>query len=203
MRDVHATAHHLLDDIAKDVTGRDSLAIAVFKSSGINAQWSAPWKHIREDESGNLRADGGNILDDLVDSLKRTDAGRPGEFSSGFLYNVRDRFAALTDNALTRPGEFGKLSEQLGENNLFERVLEADYLRGLSHRGGVEVAEQNKGKAKEAIQRLLKLCQRVTRKNVGTKDSPQFKMVREENTLGIDGALLVRFLASDGKEDAE
>ncbi len=199
LRDVLATAHHLLDDIAKEATGRDSLAIAVFKSSGINAQWSAPWKHIREDEGGKLRTGGGNIIDDLVESLKRTDAGRPGAFSSGFLYSVRDRFAALTDKALTRPGEFGKLSDDLQ----FERVLEADYLRGLSHRVGVEVAEQNKDKAKEAIQRLLKLCQRATRKDVGTKDSPQFKIVRDENTLGIDGALLVRFLASDGKEDAE
>ena len=203
LRDVLATAHHLLDDIAKDVTGRDSLAIAVFKSSGINTQWSAPWKHIREDESGNLRADGGNILDDLVESLKPTDAGRPGEFSTGFLYSVRDRFAALTDSALTRPGEFGKLSKDLQQDRLFERVLEADYLRGLSHSRGEEGADQNKGMATEAIQRLLKLCQRVTRKNVGTKDSPQFKVVRDENTLGIDGALLVRFLASDGKEDAE
>lgn len=196
LRDVLATAHHLLDDIAKEATGRDSLAIAVFKSSGINGQWSAPWKHIREDN-------GGSIIDDLVESLKCTDAGRPGEFSSGFLYNVRDRFAALTDNALTRPGEFGKLSKDLQQNCLFERVLEADYLRGLSHRGGEEVAEQNKGKAKEAIQRLLKLCQRVTRKNVGSKDTPRFETVTETDTLGIDGALLVRFLASEGKEDAE
>ena len=203
LRDVLATAHHLLDDIAKDATGRDSLAIAVFKSSGINTQWSAPWKHIREDEGGKLRADGKSIIDDLVDSLKRTDAGRPGEFSSGFLYNVRDRFAALTDSALTRSGEFGKLSKDLHQDRLFERVLEADYLRGLSHRGGAEMAEQNKGKAKEAIQRLLKLCQRVTRKNVGTQDTPRYETVPEKDTLGIDGALLVRFLASEGKEDAE
>lgn len=198
LRDVLATARHLLDDIAKEATGRDSLAIAVFKSSGINAQWSAPWKHIHEDEGGKLRGDGGNIIDVLVESLKRTDAGRPGEFSSGFLYNVRDRFAALTDNALTRPGEFGKLSEDLQRDSLFERVLEADYLRGLSHRGGEEVAEQNKDKAKEAIRRLLKVCQRVTRAK-----QPPFGIQREKNTLGIDGALLVRFLASEGKDDAE
>ena len=203
LRDVLTTAHHLLDDIAKDATGRDSLAIGVFKSSGINAQWSAPWKHIREDESGKLRADGKCIIDDLVDSLKRTDAGRPGEFSSGFLYNVRDRFAALTDNALSRPGEFGKLSEDLQRNSLFERVLEADYLRGLSHRGGEEVAEQNKDKATEAIQRLLKLCQRVTRKNAGIPGAPDYRIVPEPDSLGIDGALLVRFLASEGKEDSE
>lgn len=203
LRDVLATAHHLLDDIAKEATGRDSLAIAVFKSSGINAKWAAPWKHLRKNEGGQSQTDGGNIIDDLVESLKRTDAERPGEFSSSFLYNVRDRFAALTDSALIQPGEFGKLSKDLQEEHLFEQVLEADYLRGLSHRGGDDVAEQNKGKAKEAIQRLLKLCQRVTRKNFGTKDSPQFKVERDENTLGIDGALLVRFLASEGKEDAE
>ena len=203
LRDVLTTAHHLLDDIAKEATGRDSLAIGIFKSSGITAQWSAPWKPIREDESGNLRADGGSIIDDLVEGLKHQDAGRPGEFSSGFLYNVRDRFASLTDSALTQPGEFGKLSDDLQQDRLFGRVLEADYLRGLSHRGGEEVAEQNKDKAQESIRRLLKLCQRVTRKKVGTIAAPKYTIVSELDSLGIDGALLLRFLASDGQEDTE
>ena len=209
LRDVLTTAHHLLDDIAKEATGRDSLAITVFKSSGINTQWSAPWEHIRNvGQASSLPSSPGadspaNIIDTVVESLKRTDAGRPGEFSSGFLYNVRDRFAALTDNALVRPGAFGTLSEGLRKDDLFERVLVADYLRGLSHRGGEEVAEANRDKATNAIQRLLKLCQRVTRKNVGTPDAPDYKFVSEPDSLGIDGALLVRFLASEGKEDAE
>ena len=207
LRDVLQTAHHLLDDVAKDATGRDSLAIAVFKSSGITAQWSAPWQHIRQADANSAT----NIIDAMVHDLTKRDAAddgrttldRPAEFSSGFLYNVRDRFAALTDKALTRPGEFGRLSEGLTNDDLLAKVLEADYLRGLSHRGGEEVAEQNKVQAQAAIQRLLRLCQRVTRVKVPNSVPPRFENKREPNTLGIDGALLVRFLASDGKEDAE
>lgn len=37
-------AHRLLDDIAKDETGRDSLAIRVWKGNGLHAQWSVPWR---------------------------------------------------------------------------------------------------------------------------------------------------------------
>ncbi|MEO8166484.1 MAG: hypothetical protein ABI619_13920 [Betaproteobacteria bacterium] len=208
LRDVLQTAHQLLDDVAKDATGRDSLAIAVFKSSGITAQWSAPWQHIRQADAGS---DADNIIDVMVRDLTKRDADdnglttpdRPAEFSSGLLYNVRDRFAALTDKALTRPGEFGKLSEGLTNDDLLAKVLEADYLRGLSHRGGEDVAERNKEQAQEAIQRLLRLCQQVTRVRVPGSDPPRFEIKCDQYTLGIDGALLVRFLASDGKEDAE
>ena len=81
----------------------------------------------------------------------------------------------MTDKALTRPGEFGRLSADLADNDLLAKVLEADYLRGLSHRGGEEVAERNKVQAHEAIQRLLRLCQRVTRvratKRIPTQES--------------------------------
>lgn len=36
-------SHQLLDDVAKEQTGRNSLAVRVWKSSGMHAQWSAPW----------------------------------------------------------------------------------------------------------------------------------------------------------------
>jgi len=38
-------AHQLLDDVAKDQTGRNSLAIRVWKPGGLFAQWSAPWPY--------------------------------------------------------------------------------------------------------------------------------------------------------------
>ncbi|MEO8495729.1 MAG: type III-B CRISPR-associated protein Cas10/Cmr2 [Planctomycetota bacterium] len=209
LRDVLSTAHHLLDDVAKDATGRDSLAMAVFKSSGITAQWSAPWKHIRQTDANS---DASNIIDELICDLgqrkhdrERADGTeRSAEFSSGFFYNVRERFAALTDKALTKPGEFGRLSEDLSRegNNLLRKVLVADYLRCVRHRDGEASAEDKRQDAEAAIERLLNLCQQVTRRKVS--DDPQkYEPFVEHHTLGIDGALLVRFLTSDGKEDAE
>jgi len=227
LRDVLKTAHHMLDDVAKDATGRDSLAIAVFKSSGITAQWSAPWEHIRD---VGVAAKSDNIVDalrielggqpltscDLAESLSDSKPGhgvaeqRSAEFSSGFLYNVRERFAALTDKALTRPGEFGRLSQELCDNgnDLFKSVLVADYLRGKQKReaeGGTaeERHEERLSFAKAAIDLLLKLSQRVTRFRLEGSSPPKFKLKHHPDTLGIDGALVVRFLANDGKEDAE
>lgn len=242
LRDVLKTAHHLLDDVAKEATGRDSLAIAVFKSSGITAQWAAPWGHIR-DVGKNAKAD--NIIDALVCDLTRRDltrrdhgdnsdatTDRSAEFSSGFLYNVRERFAALTDKALTKPGEFGRLSAELIEadtdgedrlrtqagqqsDNLLKSVLVADYLRGRQYQGSESEGGQKQSSAERhnerlsharaAVDRLLKLSQRVTRQRVEGKkgDPPKFKIKPEPDTLGIDGSLIVRFLANDGKGDAE
>jgi len=220
LRDVLKTAHHLLDDVAKDATGRDSLAIAVFKSSGITAQWAAPWEHIRKVRD-DAKAD--NIIDALVCDLTRRDGSdtseattdRSAEFSSGFLYNVRERFAALTDKALTKPGEFGKLSPELIEkdNDLLKSVLVADYMRGRQHqtddgsdsrrKSETERHQERRDHAEKAIERLMRLSQRVTRVRIDGSDPQTFELKPEPDTLGIDGALLVRFLASDGKEDAE
>lgn len=56
-------AHQLLDDVAKDQTGRDSLAIRVWKPGGLFAQWSAPWSSVQslnrtaEQVAGHLAGD--------------------------------------------------------------------------------------------------------------------------------------------------
>jgi CRISPR-associated protein Cmr2 len=229
LRDVLRTAHRLLDDVAKDATGRDSLAVAVYKSSGITAQWAAPWTHIRDVGEG-AKAD--NIIDALVadlgvqhsvsraesasvpdsDSRHGVTGARSAEFSSGFLYNVRERFAALTDKPLTKPGEFVRLSPELvveqpdtktdneKSDGLLRSVLVADLMRGKQnqddeinrrHLSETERLEARRRQAEKAVDRLLKLSQRVTRSKY------------QYDTLGIDGALVVRFLACDGKEDSE
>jgi CRISPR-associated protein Cmr2 len=196
------TAHHLLDDVAKDATGRDSLAIAVYKSSGITAQWAAPWGHIRTPDTS---ASPNNIIDAVLQDINgtphahapNTPSPSRAEFSTSFLYNVRERFSALTDSALTRPGEFGTLAPELTENNndLLTSVLLADFLRGKARQHNAASPDS----PRTAIQRLLKLCQRVTR----SSESAAATIQVDTNTLGIDGALLVRFLASEASKDAE
>lgn len=198
LREVLATAHQLLDNVAKETTGRDSLAIAVFKSSGITAQWSAPWKYFRGANNGDQ-----NIIDAVCRRVRKADVGdaaRGGEFSSSFFYNIRERFAALTDKPLTSPGEFGRLSPELQRENLFQKVLEAEFRRGLSHRNESATGDScsSSSEATRAINDLLKLCHRVTRDSKTGQLNPM-----ETDTLGIDGALLVQFLATEGEEVAE
>lgn len=40
-------SHALLDNVAKDATGRNSLAIRLWKPGGLNAEWAAPWPYVR------------------------------------------------------------------------------------------------------------------------------------------------------------
>ncbi len=178
LREVSATAHHLLDHVAKEQTGRDSLAVAVLKSSGIACQWSAPWDHVHENNT--------TILDRLVEYLGGSD-GRPGELSSGFLFQIRERFALLTNAPLTTPGRFGRLPDGVDVHP----ILLAEYLRGRSRQGEVEkgASLEPAHKANEIIKLLLKVCRCVHRTEG-----------MDEKTLGMDGALLVRFLAGESRE---
>ena len=97
--------HELLDAVAKEKTGRDSLAVTVWKGAGRVLTWSAPWDVIAGEGEGNL-------LDSLATSF--AGAGRQErEYSSSFFYNVGERFRILTENEqedglLTKPGTAGK-----------------------------------------------------------------------------------------------
>jgi CRISPR-associated protein Cmr2 len=178
LREVSATAHHLLDDVAKDQSGRNSLAVAVLKSSGLACQWSAPWDHVQENDA--------TILERLVKRLGGS-GDRPGELSSGFLFQIRDRYALLTNDPLTTPGRFGQLPEGMDAN----RILLAEYLRGQSRQGRAD-GEVQPERAEEMIELLMKVCQRAYRK--------EGKLHIDADTLGMDGALLVRFLAGEAQE---
>ena len=178
LREVSATAHHLLDEVAKDQSGRNSLAVAVLKSSGLACQWSAPWDHVQENDV--------TILDRLVERLGGS-RDSPGELSSGFLFQIRERYALLTNDPLTTPGRFGHLPEGMDAS----RILLAEYLRGRSRQGRADGDVQSE-QAKETIELLMKVCQRAFRKDG--------KLHIDAETLGMDGALLVRFLAGEAQE---
>jgi CRISPR-associated protein Cmr2 len=179
LREVSVTAHYLLDHVAKDQTGRDSLAVAVLKSSGIACQWSAPWYHVQENEA--------TILDRLVERLSGS-GDRPGELSSGFLFQIRERYALLTNDPLTTPGRFGLLPEGMDVHP----ILLAEYLRGRSKQSDEaekRASFESARKANETVELLLKVCRRVHRTEG-----------MDEKTLGMDGALLVRFLSGELRE---
>ncbi|MEW5980210.1 MAG: type III-B CRISPR-associated protein Cas10/Cmr2 [Acidobacteriota bacterium] len=196
LRSVLQSAHQLLDHVAKDATGRDSLVLAVWKGSGLVAQWAAPWPH--------LRRQGGNLLEELAAKLRpqeRLDVkASPAQFSSSFLYRLRQLFASLTDSPLEEPGSFGTVVEGVEAQNLFALLL-AEYLRGLAHRSRREEDDaQQRAAAEQNIKLLLEVCFRVTRDSEG-------HIVRHDGRggtscrVGIDGVRLIHFLAMIGRED--
>lgn len=75
---VLAGSHHLLDDVAKEGTGRDALAIQVVKPGGISNTWSQPWEIALA--SGGLEA--------ISKSYQKQIEG--GQYSNGFFYRIRE-----------------------------------------------------------------------------------------------------------------
>ena len=101
-------AHRLLDDVAKEANGRDSLAAGVLKPGGLNCQWVTTWTRKRPD-GGPSRAV--ELLGRLAAHLG-SGAAEPG-LSSALIYRIREMFAALCGWDAWRPGAWGRMPEGL------------------------------------------------------------------------------------------
>ncbi|WP_244299757.1 type III-B CRISPR-associated protein Cas10/Cmr2 [Rubrobacter xylanophilus] len=128
LRSVMREAHRLLDEVAKDKNGRDSLAVSVLTGSGRTVEWVSGWE---ESPGGTLIA---RHLQNLASSFDEQFAGR-------FFYNVRERFGVLTgeDDHTLIPGLDA------------EKLLVAEYLKSREREGDRE-------KAEAVIEQLLKVC---------------------------------------------
>lgn len=75
-------AHDLLDNIAKNESGRDSLAIRVWKPGGLHLQWSQPWQWLQQDKT----IDTYNLLSDVADTFARRERFSP--FTHQFIFKA-------------------------------------------------------------------------------------------------------------------
>jgi len=185
LRQVLREAHHLLDDVAKDGTGRDALAIGIIQGSGLNAVWSAPWKAVRGDDVdkgfGKL-----NEVIGLFDSASKDK--QTTMFNASFLYMLRDRFSKLLDEPLGDPGSFGRIGF---ESDLLTDIANAEYRRrmGMENRKKLSPVETRK-----MVEPLIALSRRWYRASNGEVRS-------DESTFSFDGWRVARFLKqiADGK----
>lgn len=102
-------AHQLLDDIAKEQTGRNSLAVRVHKPGGLNAQWSTPWdfvgkmqtvsKQVADHLQGDLSRSFFFKLEELIESLGLTHAGHG--FTKETIYSLVRAAWSFTGKKLT------------------------------------------------------------------------------------------------------
>lgn len=169
LKSVLKRAHWLLDEVAKDKTGRDSLAVNVWRTGGPGVLWSAPWEKIIEDQT--------NLLDEMI-KLFIGNATADKHFNSSFFYNVRKSFELL-----------------FNQDNLIESedqvyILAAEYLKNRER----EASNLSINEVKQRIIDLLKLCRVYRREMINEGDAVEIK----EQGFTADGALLVRFLAEKG-----
>lgn len=162
-----AKAHNLLDDVAKDANGRNSLATGVMKPSGMNSLWVSTWKR-----DGVLAT---KLVTELAEELQKYDT--PG-LSSSLIYRIRELLALLCGWNRWEPGSWGELPDHLD----FHAFLEAEIFSSLS-------TSMNNREARSAAPRLAKIvAQILERSHAGPKET--------DSEVGIDALLLARFLAN-------
>lgn len=127
--------HGLLDDIAKEATGRDAIAVRVYKGSGLALEWAQPW-------AVALDLDGKVIVSELANQFAKQDLTDEG-FSSKFLYKIRQRFGLLADG-------MGNLTI---DNAQALDLMAMEYMQSINNR------KATIDNAKQTIAPLMKQCQ--------------------------------------------
>ena len=176
-------AHKLLDDVAKDGSGRDALAIRVWKRGGLQLEWSQPWKIALIPDSDTTYLE---KLTDLFQESDKTDE----QFSNKFFYKIRERFELLNPNE-------NKGQKQILDDEDALSLMAMEYLNsGKSDLSSIKNAQERINRARDRIRPLLNQCRPVIR-NKDIDNSSEWKKIPK---LQADGALLVRFLAQKGVE---
>lgn len=173
-------AHRLLDDVAKDGNGRDSLVAAVLKPGGPHCQWVTTWTRPAPD--GPTRA-----TDRLRDLLRHLDANRaePG-LSAALVYRVRDTLTRLCGWERWRPGSWGDLPKDVDVREL----LRADIHHSLDVRTQ-DSASACAGLLTEGVWSLLGRARNPQADSVVANDNGGSVI----GQAGVDALLLARFLA--------
>lgn len=174
-------AHRLLDDVAKEANGRDSLAVGLLKRGGLHCQWVTTWdRHV---PGGGARRST-DLLATLAGRLEQP-ATEPG-LSSGLLYRIRDTLSLLCGWPRWTPGAWGVLPADLD----VRAFLRAEVLRSLID----APADAASGGADELADLLVSLLGPSRARN----DSAERPRSAEG---GVDAYLLARFLAQPPSEE--
>ena len=171
-----SAAHHLLDDIAKDKTGRDSLAVQVYKPGGLHCEWSMPCAILLQDRALL------NVVNQLCDSVEPA-------ITKGWLNKVHALLLRLID-------EEGQL---LIEASGFEKLVLQEYKKSASTQQAPDAVEKS-------VSDLLSACRIVRReaeivadrKHPGrfTFDPTFFPQKNQTQMFQPDAIKLIRFLAT-------
>lgn len=188
LRQVLREAHHLLDDVAKDGTGRDALAIGIMQGGGLNAVWSAPWKVIRGEKD-----DAFGKLSELIEKFTGNSSDQEiTQFNASFLYMLRDRFSRLLNKPLGASGSYGEVSI---DADLLVAIANAEYRRRMKRK---EREKRSPEETRKEVEPLIALSRKWVR---DADRDPGKEIQADSNTFSFDGWRVARFLkqVEDGK----
>jgi len=180
-------AHRLLDDVAKEGNGRDSLVAAVLKPGGAYCQWVTTWERCGPD-GGPVRAT------DRLGALRGELDARTAEagLSSALVYRVRETLARLCGWEQWRPGEWGSVPSEID----VRAFLRAE----IHHSLDVRTEGDAIGRADTLTESVWSLLERSRNPRIEAETDPDAKGRADgvNGTIaqaGVDALLLARFLA--------
>ena len=176
-------AHRLLDDVAKDRNGRDSLAVAVLKPGGLHCEWATTWR--RRSPDGDASAV--RLLKGLVGQLEPASAAEPG-LSSALVYRVRDTLSRLCGWDRWQPGSWGDVPDDID----VRAFLRAEIFHSLQ----VRMDDGVGARAEELTASAWNLLLPARNSQDGDADiTAGGSGMAPIEQAGIDALLLARFLA--------
>jgi CRISPR-associated protein Cmr2 len=180
LTDVIKETHRLLDRDAKELNGRDSLAVAVRNRGGPTCKWVTTWirKLANQDRLSSSA--------DLVESVSRRLSGerlQPG-VSVSLIYRLRELITMLADNSSWAPGDRINIPVELDGF----RFVRAEVIRTLA----------DDSRDPSEYDELAELVWNILQ--ASTNEAP-FSDERRPAAVTIDGLLLARFLATGGREE--
>lgn len=172
-------AHRLLDDVAKDEVGRNSIAVRVWKPSGLALQWAMPWEKALDENDHVCISAVAQQFAVQGDNASNSDGADGGtRFSNKFFFRMQSLLQRFSG----------------ADNTTLEALLLAEYLHSwgrLDKRTG-----QNIEALKASLHQLLEQCRQWQRSAAGQSAKPH-----PQQPINPDGALLVRFLAQKGLDE--
>jgi len=173
-------AHRLLDEVAKDHTGRDALAVRVWKPGGLHLQWSQPWQHIL-----NHRLEGSNLLSDVVRLFQHREAQSP--FTHRFMFKVSEVLQRLP-HALLQSMTPGQADASV---HLLHTLLKAELLHS-----GLRLTHDAERHAE--VERLLEPLVQLAMAHRREVDAQgQAVAIQSLGVFQSDALKLVRFLVKE------
>ena len=181
--------HRLLDGVAKERNGRDSLAVAVLKPGGPYCEWATAWT--RPGPDGEAPAVG--LLKALARRLAPGTA-TPG-LSSALVYRIRETLIRLCGWDRWEPGEWGDLPEDID----VRAFLHAEIAHSLEVRTD-DCAEARARDLTADVWHLLLPARNAQCRGARTPvDGGGGPPVAQ---AGVDALLLARFLADPEEQES-
>ena len=170
-------SHNLLDDIAKDQTGRDSLAVRVWKPGGLHLEWSCPWEKAVDGDK--------LVIDQLASKLCHTGGEQSQKEINGFAWGFFQKAEKL----------FRDMQLDLGIEVLsldaVKSLLKASYL----HTG--QLTDKDQTAADSLADELINQCQLWLRT---LDEKTSCYDYQERAGLSVDALKLARFLVTKGQD---